>query len=548
MGRPEKSRERKMAPPTHVLFPLGRLNKNRALVRTYEKAKNDEKKEGRGMEVDVARLRCKTCKNLSLSITCSACGGECLWERTCSNCQVMTNREECPKCGGKTHIWERRNIDLVRAVDEAKRRLGWTNLPEIKGVQGLISASKIPERLEKGFLRAKHGVTIFRDTTCRHDSTNVTLTQFTPREVRVDVPRLRNLGYLYDIEGKPLLLPDQILALKVQDVIISDDGAEFFTKVANYIDEMLVTLYQMKPFYNIKKPQDLVGQFTVGLSPHTSAGVLSRIIGFTHAHVGYAHPYFHCAKRRNTDGDEDSLMLLADALINFSRRFIPATLGGTMDSPLVLTTRLDPTEVDDEVHSMESCDHYSLEFYEAASRFASPSEVTVPTVKQLLGKPAQYESLAYTHAVRSIDEGPHMTAYISLEKRMVAKVKVEFALEDRLRAVDPAEVANRVLLSHFLPDMYGNLRSFSKQTFRCGDCNTKYRRAPLVGHCTRCNGKLLLTIYKGGIEKYLKPSLELVERYHLPAYMKQRINLIQKDIDSIFIDEKSVQKGLADYM
>ena len=131
---------------------------------------------------------------------------------------------------------------------------------------------------------------------------------------------------------------------------------------------------------------------------------------------------------------------------------------------------------------------------------------------------------------------------------MVTKVKVEFALEDKLRCVDAADVARRVLLSHFLPDMYGNLRSFSRQTFRCGDCNTKYRRVPLVGHCTQCNGKLLLTIYKGGIEKYLKPSLELVERYHLPPYMKQRIELIQKDIDSVFTDEKAVQKGLADFM
>ncbi|MCL6089003.1 MAG: DNA polymerase II large subunit, partial [Candidatus Marsarchaeota archaeon] len=548
MGRPEKSRERKMAPPTHVLFPLGRLNKSRQVVRTYDKAKGDERREGRGMEVEVARLRCKGCHAFCLSITCPACGAECERQRVCSNCGVQTNREECPACHGRTRWWERRNVDLVRMVEEARRRLNWSSLPEVKGVQGLISESKIPEALEKGFLRAKHEVTIFRDTTCRHDSTDVPLTHFSPREVRVSVDKLRTLGYTHDWEGKPLHGPDQLLALKAQDVIISDDAAKFFFKVAAYIDEMLVSLYQMKPYYRLSKPEELVGHLAIGLSPHTSAGVLCRIVGFTRAHVGFAHPYFHCAKRRNADGDEDSLMLLADALINFSRRFMPATRGGTMDSPLVLTTRLDPTEVDDEVHSMEACSHYTPEFYEMAARFASPSEASVPLVKSLLGHASQYESLGFTHAVKMIDEGPLMSSYISLEKSMVAKVKVEFALEDKLRAVDAAEVANRVLLSHFLPDMYGNLRSFSRQTFRCVDCNTKYRRAPLVGHCTRCNGKLILTIYKGGIEKYLKPSLELVERYHLPAYMKQRIELIQKDIDSIFTDEKSVQKGLADYM
>ena len=548
MGRPEKSRERKMEPPTHVLFPLGHLNKNRSVVRQYDRAKTDEKKEGRGLSLEVARLKCKACGTLSISLNCPACGGECGWQRVCSNCGALCHSNECGACHGKARYYETRNVDLVRVVDVAKRRLGWPSLPEVKGVQGLISAFKIPEPLEKGFIRAKHGVTIFRDSTCRHDSTNVSLTQFTPREVRVPPEKLRSLGYTHDIHNKPLTSPDQLLSLRVQDVILSDDAAAFFLHVAAYIDEMLVTLYQMKPFYRLKGPEDLIGHLTVGLSPHTSAGCLSRIIGFTHAHVGFAHPYFHCAKRRNTDGDEDSLMLLADALLNFSRRYVPASRGGTMDSPLVLTTRLDPTEVDDEVHSMEACDKYSLEFYEMASRFASPSEAKVPIVKSLLQKPAQYESLGFTHSVTSIDEGPLSTSYISLEKSMVTKVKVEFALEDKLRCVEPADVARRVRLSHFLPDMYGNLRSFSRQTFRCGDCNTKYRRVPLVGHCTQCNGKLLLTIYKGGIEKYLKPSLELVERYHLPAYMKQRIELIQKDIDSVFTDEKAVQKGLADFM
>jgi len=42
-----------------------------------------------------------------------------------------------------------------------------------------------------------------------------------------------------------------------------------------------------------------VGHLVIGLAPHTSAGVLARIIGFTRANVGYAHPFFHAAKRRN---------------------------------------------------------------------------------------------------------------------------------------------------------------------------------------------------------------------------------------------------------
>jgi len=219
-----------------------------------------------------------------------------------------------------------------------------------------------------------------------------------------------------------------------------------------------------------------------------------------------------------------------------------------MDAPLVLTTRLDPTEIDDEVHCMEVVEKYPLSFYDSTQKFAPPSDVKIPTVSDLLKSSACYGDLKYTHPSTSIEDGPKMSAYISLDKKMTKKVEAQFKLEDKLVAVIPSEVAKRVLLAHFLPDMYGNLRSFSRQMFRCTDCNAKYRRVPLVGKCTRCGGKLLLTIYKGGIEKYLKPSRDLAKRYDLPIYLQQRLDLIQKDIDSIFSDEKAKQSDLADYM
>lgn len=552
MGRPEKSREREMKPPVHTLFPVGDINKNRSILRAYDKMKNSEKREGRGIEVEISRLKCKACGKIGISITCP-CGGECAYQRVCGQCGRSSTQNECQVCKGKpkTHFYERRSVDIVAAVDAAKHRLNVNgSWPDVKGVKGLISDKKVPELLDKGMLRAKHGLTIFRDTTCRLDSTDVPLTHFMPKEIGVGVERLRALGYTADYTGKPLLLDTQLCELKVQDLLISDRGAEHFMKVTSFIDDMLINIYQMRPYYNVTKREQLVGQLAVGLSPHTSAGVLCRIIGFTPAHCGFAHPYFHCAKRRNADGDEDSVMLLMDALLNFSKSFIPASRGGTMDAPLVLTTLVDPSEIDDEAHSMEVCASYPLALYELAQKFASPSEVQVALVKNALGTPAQYEGLLFTHASSRIDDGPLSSAYIALEKKMSSKIEAEFALEDKLRCVDPADVAERVLLSHFLPDTYGNLRSFSRQMFRCGECNAKYRRVPLIGKCTnpKCGGKLLLTIYKGGIEKYLVISKMLVDRYKLPTYMKQRLELIQKDINSVFVDEKAKQAGLADFM
>jgi len=120
-----------------------------------------------------------------------------------------------------------------------------------------------------------------------------------------------------------------------------------------------------------------VGQLVVGLAPHTSAGIVGRIVGFTRSKVCYAHPFWHAGKRRNCDGDEDSIMLLMDALLNFSRKFLPDTRGGrTMDAPLVLTSKLNPEEVDDEAWKVDISDVYPLEFYEDSMLYKTISELT----------------------------------------------------------------------------------------------------------------------------------------------------------------------------
>ncbi|OIO22107.1 DNA polymerase II large subunit [Candidatus Micrarchaeota archaeon CG1_02_47_40] len=546
MGRPEKAKKREMRPAVHVLFPLGQRIKHRSVLKTYKALKESPVSEGRGVNVEVARLKCPQCGKVNVTKKC-ACGAMCGFAYVCPKCKKERREEFCLSCDSECVLYEERAVDLEGLFDEAKRACG-NNLPsEVKGVKGLISASKIPERLEKGILRARHGVSVFRDGTCRFDATDVPLTHFYPNEVGVGVEKLKSLGYTHDYEGKELKNEGQLLELRAQDVLISDEGAEYFINVANFIDEMLVCLYGMKPFYNVKGRGDLVGKFFVGLSPHTSAGVLCRLVGFTKAHVGYAHPYFHTAKRRNADGDEDSLMLLLDALLDFSMHFVPKSRGGTMDAPRVLTAILDPNEVDDEVHSMEICSSLPLEFFDACEKYLPPSEAKLKLVKDTLGTEEQYKNLLFTHHTSSIQSGAVSTTYIKF-KDMGEKVDAQLALEKKIRAVDERNVAERIILSHFLPDLYGNLRAFSRQMFRCVSCNAKYRRVPLVGKCTKCGEKLLLTVNKGGIEKYLQMSKRMCVLYDLPNYLKQRLDMLEEEIRSIFIDEKSKQSGLAEFM
>ena len=416
---------------------------------------------------------------------------------------------------------------------------------DAKCVIGLISGRKVFEVLEKALLRHKHEVYVFRDGTCRIDATEIPITHFIPSEIGTSIEKLKEMGYTNDVNNNSLENDSQVVELKPQDIIINRTSAEYALRVTQFTDDLLVYLYGLSSFYNAKNIDDLVGQLTICIAPHISAGITTRIIGFTTSRALLAHPYIHCACRRNCDGDELAYMLLLDSLLNFSREFLPATRGGQMDAPLVLSSQLNPIEIDDEVHAMDVCSEYPLELYHAGMRNASPSEIKLDTVATRLGKPSQFEGLKYTHA--SILEGPVQSAYVELGD-MKEKVEVELTMMKKVRAVNASGAAERIILSHFLPDLYGNLKSFGRQTFRCVDCNYKFRRTPLRGKCSKCGGKIILTINKGGIQKYLELSKKMVSDYELPSYLKQRLLLIERDIASMFEDDSSKQFSLAAYL
>jgi len=288
----------------------------------------------------------------------------------------------------------------------------------------------------------------------------------------------------------------------------------------------------------------------IGLAPHTSAGVLGRILGFTGASAGYAHPFFHAAKRRNCDGDEDCVMMLFDGLLNFSRSYLPDRRGGTMDAPLVLTMRIDPKEIDKESHNIDVMARYPREFYLATRELKTPKDVekVMDLVSKRLGTTAQYEGFMFTHGTNDIAAGPANSAYKTLGS-MEDKLKAQLELGRRIRAVDERDVAERVINSHFLPDLIGNLRAFSTQQMRCVKCGARYRRPPLTGTCPKCGGgRVILTVHEGAVTKYLDVSLAIAKEYEVPAYTIQRLELLALSIKSLFESDKSKQMGLSDFM
>jgi DNA polymerase II large subunit len=531
----------------HVLFPLSdRIGNSRLVEKALELGK---------IKIDVCRKKCVNpeCGSTTIFNLCPKCGSHTEIKKVCSNCKKLYSAEDeicpTPTCRKPLKFSATATFNFRNHVNSVLKSLNLTLPDKMKGIFGLTNEFKLPEPLEKGILRAKNDVLVYKTAEIRYDATDIPLTHFKPKEIGASVEKLKELGYLNDCIGEPLQNENQILELKVQDIVISNDCAEYFVKVANFLDDELVYFYKMDQFYNVSKKEDLIGYLSVGLAPHTSAGIIGRIIGFTSARSIYAHPYWHAAKRRNCDGDEDGIMLLLDPLLNFSRFYLPSNIGGRMDATLVIGTLLDPNEIDTEVHNLDTLSRYPLEFYEATENFAPPSKIEkiMHLIKSRLGTSGQYEGIWYNIPTRDINEGPKMSSYKLGE--MDEKINMQLHLARIIKAVNPKDVAKKILSSHFNPDILGNLRKFAVQQFRCVKCNSKFRKPPISngGKCPKCGNNVILTVNRGGIEKYIPLALKLCKEYDLDSYTQQRMELIEEYVVSLTNNPRIKQQKLSDF-
>lgn len=543
MGRPEKAKMRKLTGSPHTLFPV---SEEGGRLRSFQSALE----KGR-VTSDFPNYFCETCNKSTIFAVCEICGKDTKLLYHCRQCNKPMEMPECPQHGNNSK-YSRRAIDISALFNGTVRRLDMKTYPDlIKGVRGTSSKDHIPEHLAKGLLRAKHNVYVNKEGTTRYDMIQMPITHFKPIEVRTPVEKLRELGYYQDIHGEPLVSEHQILELKPQDIIlpacpesVEEPADEVLFRVTKFIDELLEKHYRLKPFYNLKTKEDLVGHFLISLAPHTSAGIVSRVIGFSKTQGMYFHPLGHAATRRNCDGDEAGVLLLLDALLNFSRQYLPDKRGGrAMDACLVLTARLVPTEVDSEVHNLDIAWKYPLQLYEAALEYKPANEVKIKQLKQTLGTNEQYEGMGFTHDTRDLNNGVRCSAY-KLLPSMQEKLMGQMELAKKIRAVDAKEVATMVIEKHFIRDVKGNLRKFSQQSFRCVGCNHIYRRPPLLGRCEECGGKIIFTISEGSIIKYLGPSIELAAKYGVNTFLQQSLELLRRRVEGVFGKDKEKQSGL----
>jgi DNA polymerase II large subunit len=542
VGRPEKAAERKMKPPVHVLFPIG--TKGGSTRDILKACKEDS------FYTQIANRYCNSCRLPCIGTHCRVCGASAMLRNLCVVCrEEVEDGEKCARCGKEGRTYSSVSFPLKFALEQAKKKLGVDPQEPFKGVKSLMSTHRSAEPLEKGILRQKHGLHAFKDGTIRFDATNEPLTHFKPVWISVSIEKLRELGYTHDYLGRDLTSPDQIVELMMQDVIVPRDSAKHLVNTAKYIDEELVKLYDLEPFYSLSSIDGLIGHLIVGLAPHTSVGIVGRIIGFADSQVCLASPIWHSAKRRDCDGDADSMMLIMDAFLNFSYDFLPDKIGGLMDAPLLIQPIVLPHEVQRQAHNVDIASTYSLEFYEATWKQANAADVAdmTETIKNRIGDARQFFDYGFTHLTNTLVTKAQRSAYSTLNT-MEEKLKMQFDTAKLINAVDANEVAAMVLTTHILPDIIGNMRSYSSQTFRCTTCGAKFRRMPLMGKCIDCGCALIQTVTRGAVEKYLGIATDMCKQYKINDYLRSRVESIALELKLIFKEERRTQSSMTEFM
>ena len=542
VGRPEKAMVRKMKPPVHALFPVGYEG---GVMRDVFAAARAQR-----AEIEVVNLYCRRCNQRRLATKCEVCGEPTDSFMACPRCGAMTQDNACPNCRAKTLPYSKMSFDFRSRLEAIQAKIPHTSSKPVKGVRGLTSVSKFPEALEKGIIRSRHDVYVYKDGTLRIDATNEPLTHFRVSDVKGDIPALVRLGYDRDIQGAPLERPDQILELKPQDIVVPADIGPDLVKMAQCIDDELQSIYGLEPFYSVKAPNDLLGKIVIGLAPHTSVGVAGRIVGFSASEVCLANPYWHSAKRRDCDGDGDSLLLLMDALVNFSLQYVPAQIGGYMDTPLLIQPVILPSEVDEQAHNFDIASSYPLEFYEK-TQSTPPAAALAPMIERIesrLEVDRQFYGYGFTHPTSAITIKRPRASYSTL-RTLNEKISKQIEVASLVEAVSTRDVVESIIKTHLIRDIMGNAKKYATQAFKCKNCGLTLRRPPLAAKCPSCGGEVRGTLTRASVEKYLHIAQKLARDYDVDPYIRSRLDMLQRELDQLFQGpRKADQLELTDFL
>ena len=300
MGRPEKSKLRKLTGSPHVMFPVGeeggRLRSVQAAV------------EYGSIESDFPNYFCTLCGSDSPYQRCPVCLTLCEKRNYCISCKKYS-MELCKEHPDKNRAHSIRRVDIKQQFEIAKKLIGARidDLPvAVKGVRGTLSGEHHCENLAKGLLRAKYNLHVNKDGTIRYDMTEMPLSYFKPKEIGTSVAKLIALGYERDFKGNLLENDNQILEIFPHDIILpscpdtlDEKADDVFFNLTKFIDDELEKIYKLDKFFKVENKENLLGTLFACIAPHICTATVGRLIGFSKTQTFFASPFMHAAMRRD---------------------------------------------------------------------------------------------------------------------------------------------------------------------------------------------------------------------------------------------------------
>ncbi|GIR08130.1 MAG: hypothetical protein CM15mP18_4590 [Methanobacteriota archaeon] len=250
-----------------------------------------------------------------------------------------------------------------------------------------------------------------------------------------------DLGYTHDHTGEPLERDDQVLEMFPQDFIVAanakgnSSSARRRSSMTCWSDSTNAGLLQ-RPH-----AEDLVGHPFVPCAAHLWWGVVA------HHRLGglfwrLRSPLFHAAKRRNWTATRMPSCPHGRFAQLQPRCILPANRGARW-TLLVLTTRLNPTEVDGSPER-GLCMVLEAAFYEATQQ--APPKTVIEMMESLNADLVRWRPFADT-ASRTIARPWTVGLRLSLQdlETMIDKMNGQLGLGHRLRGVDIRLVASSVI-------------------------------------------------------------------------------------------------------
>jgi DNA polymerase II large subunit len=471
----------------------------------------------------------------------------------CPQCNTISVQLYCIECKVRNRLYNEDKIegdhnfqhDLLCAAKTIKVA---PTTYDIKVTKELDRANYW-EPFEKGLMRAKYDLSVFKDGVIKMSISNIALTHFKPIELNLTVNNVLNLGYTHDEKGEPITNVHQIIQLKIQDIILPSKFANYLLLITKFIDELLINYYKEESFYKYHKTEDLIGLNMATIAPHIMNGTCCRLIGFLPHNAYYSHPLLIAGRRRNADGDKDTVSVLSDVLLNYSTLLLKEGNGRYMNVYEILSTKIFVSSVDKEVTNMDIVDKYPSHWYESKNIFGLNETIkNVGTIKD-----GEENLVSYNYSTNT-DFISMPSAYNAYKELNTLEEKIDSQIELALKisSVDSSHVLCKVIDGHLLKDLIGNTRKFLRQSMRCTKCNIVYEICPLSGNCKKCKNMVNFTVHPNSVIKYIPLLDKYSKKYKflITPYIASAITVSIKEAEEIILPHKKsqVMQGLRRFL